>query len=414
MKTAAFIVALLFLVPGALAATTDYSSGQVTTPGASLYVVAANYEPSPLAPGQYADIWLKIENRGERDAENVEVTLPDKFPFKALEGSTKELGTLSAKESAIAYFRVQVDAGAPSGPTRLRVRLETGSRVEEMDILLQLERLDAVLAIDDVKTTPSIVAAGETVKVDVTVRNMADTSLRSVRATLRLLTQVTTTTGLSTVELPFTPIGGGIERTIDILGPGDIETFTFNLVVDPDAESKPYKLPVHIVYYDANGANRTRDEVVGVIVGSEPELTVYMDDNEFTSEENTGRVVVRFVNHGVSDIKFLTARLDQTDEFVIINSPESYVGKIDSDDYETAEWQLALTKKADDVIELPIVMQYRDANNKQYSAGVSVNLVRFTPEQLGMKKSATGAVIAVIVIIAVIGWYAYNKKRKKK
>lgn len=414
MKTAALIVALLFLVPGAFAATTTYGSGGETQPGASLYVVAANYEPSPLVPGQYADIWLKVENRGESDATDVEVTLPDKFPFRALEGSTKNLGTLSAKQAAIAYFRVQVDPGSPSGPTRLRVRLKTGARTEEYDILLQLERIDAVLAIDNVKTDPSIVAAGEMVEVDVTVRNMADTSLRSVRATLRLLTQVTTTSGLSTVELPFTPIGGGIERTIDILGAGETETFTFNLVADPDAESRPYKLPVHIVYYDANGANRTREEVVGVIVGSEPELTVYIDDNELSSKQDTGRVAVRFVNHGVSDIKFLTARLDQTDEFIIINSPESYVGKIDSDDYETAEWQLALTKNADDVVELPIVMQYRDANNKQYSAGVSVDLVRFTPEQLGMKKSATGWIVAIVIILGVVGWYIFKKKRKRK
>jgi len=413
MRTAAILVALLLALPGALGATTTYGSGGETSPGPSFYIVTANYEPSPLAPGQYADLWLKVENRGEREANNVVVRLPERYPFTPVGDSTFSIGTLQAKGSATAYFRVRIDSGAPSGASRLRVIVESTAETETLEILLQVSRIDAVLAIDNVKTTPSTVAAGEVVEVDVTVRNMAGTALRSVRATLRLLTQVTTTSGLSTVELPFTPIGGGIERNIDILNAGQTETFTFKLVADPDAESKPYKLPLHIVYYDPNGENRTRDEVVGVIVGSEPELTVYIDDNELSSELETGNVVIRFVNHGVSDIKFLTARLDETDEYVIVNSPESYVGKIDSDDFETAEWQLALTSKADGVIELPVVMQYRDSNNQKYSKGVSLDLVRFTPEQLGMKKSAAGWIVAILIVVAVGGWYMFKKRKRK-
>ena len=114
-----------------------------------------------------------------------------------------------------------------------------------------------------------------------------------------------------------------------------------------------------------------------------------------------------------SNIKFLTARLQQTDEYVIVNSPESYIGKVDSDDYETAEFQLSLTKKADDTVELPVVMDYRDGNNKAYSKGVSLTLVRHTPAELGTKSGGLGITIVVLLVIGAAGWFAWKRRKKR-
>jgi hypothetical protein len=228
-----------------------------------------------------------------------------------------------------------------------------------------------------------------------------------------LLTQVTTTAGLSTVELPFTPLGGGIEQTIDSLQPGESETITFTMIADPDAENKPYKIPVAVNYYDTNGENRTRNEVVGVIIGSEPELTIYIDETEISSSQSTGSVLVRFVNKGTSDIKFLDARLDQTEEFVVVNSAEQYIGKIDSDDFEIAEFQISLTKNAGSTVELPISTFYRDANNNEYSKGVSLTLVRHTPEQLGQQKNNTALIVLVVILLAAGGWFQEEEEQEK-
>lgn len=401
----------LLLLPGALGQ--DYASGQVGTQTASLYVVAANYDPTPVMPGGYVDVWLRVENRGENDASDVQVSIPDEFPWRVDE-RTISLGRLGPASAAVAQFRLRVDGAAPGGPTPLRVRLQRSptDSPEIAQVSVNVERLDAVLAIQSV--TADSVAPGEPFTVDVTVQNKASSTLRSIRASLRLLTQVTTASGLSTVELPFTPVGGGIERNIDSLAPGESRILQFSLVADPDAESKPYKLPLEIVYFDPNGANRTRQEVVGIIVGAEPELSVALDSTELSSKVDTGNVIVRFVNYGVSGIKFLTTRMQETEEYVIVSSPDVYIGKIDSDDYETAEFRIALTSKADDRIEIPLVMEYRDANNKKHSAGVTLQVVRFTPEQLGARQSNTFAVIATLAVLGVVGWFVYRRFRRKR
>lgn len=412
MKQWLAVLVGLLLIPAALGQ--DYASGQVSTNLASLYVVAVNYDPSPIMPGGYADVWLRVENRGEEDASDVHVTVPDEFPWRVADERTVNLGKLAAGSAGVAHFRLLVDGAAPGGPTPLRVHLQRTEfdTPEIAQISLNVERLDAVLGIQSV--VAETVEPGAPFTVDVTFQNKAGSTLRSIRANLRLLTQVTTTSGLSAIELPFTPVGGGIERTIDALAPGESRTVTFALRADPDAESKPYKLPLEIVYFDPNGANRTRNEVVGVVVGAEPELSVALDSTELSSEVDAGNVVVRFVNYGVSDIKFLTARMQETDEYIIVSSPDVYIGKIDSDDYETAEYRIALTNDADDRIEIPVVMEYRDANNNKYSKGVSLTVVRFTPKQLGTQKSSAFFSVFILIVLGVVGWFVYRRFRRRK
>ncbi len=407
------LLLLLILAPAVYAQ--EYSSSQVSGTNPALYVVEVNSDPSPATPGDYVDLWLRVENRGTSDATNVFVTIPQQDIFSVAE-ATKSLGKLGPSQSAVAYFRVRVASDAPSGPAQLRIELQryAADTPEIAEVTLQVKSIDAVLAIDSVLTVPETVAPGETMRIDVVLRNKADTTLRSIRAQLRLLTQVTTTTGISTLELPFTPLGSGTEKTLDSLAPGASETLSFTLITNPDAENRPYKIPLSILYYDPTGANRTRDEIVGVIVGSDPELSVYVDSTELTSDVSTGEVIIRFVNRGVSDVKFLTARLNPTEEYVIVSAPEAYVGKIDSDDYETAEFKLALTRKADDSIELPLVMEYRDGNNKKYSNGLTLSITRYTPAQLGTSGGSFGILVVVLLVVSVGSWWAYRRFRKKR
>jgi hypothetical protein len=399
-----------------LAYDVTYATGGVSSSAAGLYVVAVNYDPSPVSPGDYVNVWLKIENRGNDNANDVSVTVPDEYPWTVVGERSVSFGTVGAGQAALASFKLRVDGSAPSGATPLRVQLKQAgiASADIAEIQLNVQRLDAVLGIESVTATPETVAPGDKVVIDVAVKNRADTLLRGIRGNLRLLTQVTTASGLSTLELPFTPLDGGVERTLDTLAPGQTGHLVFTLVADPDAKGKPYKIPLSIVYYDPNGANRTREEVVGIVVGAEPELTVYVDSTELASDTKTGSVIVRFVNHGLSDIKFLTARLNPSDEYVIVSSPEAYIGKIDSDDFETAEFKLALTSKAGNEIQLPLVMEYRDANNRKYSNGVSLTVVRYTPEQLGKQKSATATIVVVIIVLGVVGWFVYRRFRRKR
>ncbi|MBI4150664.1 hypothetical protein HY492_00910 [Candidatus Woesearchaeota archaeon] len=415
MKEVLYVLALMLFV--SLASAYDVIPGMdgFSSEDGELYVTAVNFDPSPASPGGYVDVWLKVENRGQQEAASVFVTFPDAFPFTVVDEPTKSLGKLAGGQAGIAYFRLKVDPGAPSGPTPVRVELRRTAldTPEIAEARIQIKSIDAVLSIDAVTTVPDTVAPGSTVRIEVVVKNKADTTLRSIRGQLKLLTQVTTTTGISTLELPFTPIGTGTEKTADVLAPGASETLSFLLVANPDAENRPYKIPLTITYYDPTGANRTRDEIVGVIVGDVPELSVYVDSTELSTDVSTGNVIVRFVNRGVTDIKFLTARLNPTDEYIVVSAPEAYIGKIDSDDYETAEFTLSLTNKADKEIELPLVMEYRDGNNKKYGNGMTLTIPRYTPAQLGQSNGSFGVIFFILVILGVGGWWLYRRRKKR-
>ena len=412
MNKTLLILMMLIALPAVAAYTYLPGMDGFENTNGALYVTAVDVDPSPAVPGDYIDVWVKVENRGSQEVPDAYVSVLDEAPFSAIGEDTQRIGKLGPNQAGVAHFQVKVDAGAPSGSNSLRFGLQryVADTLEVAEVQIQLKRLDAVLAIDAVTTTPEVVAPGDVVRIGVLVTNKADTSVRAIRASLRLLTQATTTAGISTSELPFTPIGGGIERTIDSLAPGMSEEMVFTLIANPDAENKPYKIPITIVYYDPTGSNRTREEIVGVVVGGEPELSVYLDSTEITSDQGTGTVIVRFVNRGVSDVKFLTARLNPTEEYVIVSAPESYIGKIDSDDYETAEFKIALTNKADGTVELPIVMEYRDGNNKKYSAGTSLALVRYTAKELGTSSGGFGVFIFVLLVLGVVGWFAWKKK----
>jgi hypothetical protein len=126
-------------------------------------------------------------------------------------------------------------------------------------------------------------------------------------------------------------------------------------------------------------------------------------------------VIIKFINKGLIDIKFLNAKLLPSDDYEIINSNEVYIGNVDSDDYETAEFRLHVKQATtDSKVALPLVLEYRDANNNMYKKEVSVDLILFSAEKLGVaeKKGTTTIILAVIII--VVGYFVYRKWEKKR
>ena len=99
---------------------------------------------------------------------------------------------------------------------------------------------------------------------------------------------------------------------------------------------------------------------------------------------------------------------------------EVYIGNIDSDDYETADYNLYLTydaklTKEEKTINLPIKVTYSDANNEKYTDEYNLDLILYEPKKLGIGNGHQ-APIFVIIILAVIGFFVYRgfRSRKKK
>ena len=190
---------------------------------------------------------------------------------------------------------------------------------------------------------------------------------------------------------------------------------------NPTADSKPYKIPLTVTYYDSLGRNYTRSVLVGLVVGAVPDVSIVIDESTLLQEKKTGEVSIRFVNKGVTDVKFLTATLLPSDAYTIISSPEIYVGNIDSDDYQTAAFKLYLSREQEKMISskqpsipLPLLVTYVDANNNPYEKRITLPLMLYSEEQLGVEKNETGTTLLVVIVLLVLLYVFYRRWEKKK
>ena len=109
--------------------------------------------------------------------------------------------------------------------------------------------------------------------------------------------------------------------------------------------------------------------------------------------------------------------LKETEEFRIISSGEAYIGNIDSDDYETADFKIALNKVKGDEVDLPLSINYKDANNNDYDKDESVKLKIYSSSEakaLGLKEGNGFTGIFIIIVIVGAGFFFYRRWKKKK
>jgi hypothetical protein len=112
--------------------------------------------------------------------------------------------------------------------------------------------------------------------------------------------------------------------------------------------------------------------------------------------------------------------LEGTDEYKVVSANEEYIGNIDSDDFENAEFAVYLNNNQDDkeahTMKFPLRITYKDANNLDYSEELVLEHTIYTAEEKGQAKSKSAIIIIIAVLIMIVGWITYRKiiKRRKK
>lgn len=388
-------------------------------------VTMINQEPDPVAPGNTVDVQFRIENEGAGAAPDVEVKLVADYPFSfyGQEQQVKSIGTLTGYQTGSVgvktKWKMLVDSGAATGDNTIEFwyRVNSGVWTKVDDFIISVKSREAVLAINQVKTDQATIVPGTQTKVSFVVENLADNTLMDIKLNLEILTVLSSATGVTVRELPFTPIGSGNDKTVKTLSPGQTAEISFDLFTDATAESKVYKVPYTLTYSDSSGTNFTKIGIVGLLVESAPDLTVNIDKTEIYSAGAKGLIEFKLVNKGFSDIKFLDVKLSANKDFEILSNPEVYIGKLDSDDYEIADYTLMVSKDAKDQITLPLHVEYRDANGGLYTKDLNLNLKLFSGAELKQRTNGKGSstiVWIVLIVVIVAGIFIYRKIRKNK
>ncbi|MBW2983585.1 COG1361 S-layer family protein [Candidatus Woesearchaeota archaeon] len=372
-----------------------------------LYISETKYEPYPAEPGGYFDLWLNVQNKG-RDATGLMFKLEPEFPFSLDPGETAErnFGKILSGQSVLVHYRVRVSPNAVEGSNKLKYLFKSKSYEDwnEASISIMIKTHDILLAITEIETNPKKIRPGKTGSIEIGLKNMADSLIKDLKARLIL------------GGVPLAPIGATNEKMVQRVDSNEELTVKFTVMAEPDATADIYKLPLELEYADELGNNYNRNNTISVIIGDVPDLAVNLDSSTIYKAGTVGEIVVKFVNKGLTDVKFLNVKIKPGEGHEVISPEEVYVGNIDSDDYETAEFKLFVSK-ANGEAKIPLTIEYMDANNDEYTKLVELSLPLYgsrEAKQFGFAKGGGFGGILITIIIVAVAVFGYKKWKKRK
>ncbi|MBT5022133.1 hypothetical protein HOK51_06540 [Candidatus Woesearchaeota archaeon] len=394
-----------------------------------LKVSLINQDPDPVEPGSYVEIRWMVENLGSLSAKNVEFEIIPQYPFTLLPGTSalKDIGSLEGAQmgdnKVVLYYKFKVDEDAVEGTSHLKLRykIDDGSWVnlDETDILVST--VDAALMVTSVKTDPKVVAPGEEFEISIKLKNMADSVMEDIDLELDLFySTIDRLAAITTADayyeaLPFAPIQSSSKRHVQSLKPNQETILTYKLMAYPNAESRVYKVPVSLSYYDEEDTAYSKEEIIGVVVGAEPELIIDFDSSTLQQANTAGTISIKFINKGVSNIKFLYVKIPDNAQFDVTSSNSDYIGNIDSDDYESTDFSVFLNSlNENNEVTVPLEISFKDANNKGYELEKEITFKIHPPDKTGEQKSRSAMIITFVIIIIIIVYLIYRSWRKKQ
>jgi len=242
-----------------------------------------------------------------------------------------------------------------------------------------------------------------------TIENLArSSSIRKVDVVLSL----TPIVGTTVIDLPFVTVNSGNEKSIDRIAPGDSATFSFELATYPSAQAMLYKLPVTINYYDDAGTQYTKELLIGLEVNAKSDLLVNLENAELNTAVQSGSVLFNVINRGTSNVKLMTFSLEPSSDYEIMSpSNEVYLGNIDSDDFQTAKFDVKTTKT--DAVTFKVKLTYKDALNNEFVELYDVVYTLREPASTGKSSSFLWIVIVIVVVIVGFVWFKRRKNKNK-
>lgn len=211
-------------------------------------------------------------------------------------------------------------------------------------------------------------------------------------------------------NLPFTPVGSS-EESVDEIEEDDEEDFIFTIKAANDILPGDYQIP-YTFSFKIDNQHQTRQGAIGVTVKADSELTFSLSTEKPVLNQQD-KITLKIVNKGFADAKFLAVKLipDQTG-YTLLSEDEVYIGTVDSDDFETAAFDL-IYKSPKPIFSA--IVEYRDFENNKKIESVNLPITVYTNEQalqLGLiKKNNTPLYIAIVVAIILL-WVLYRNVRK--
>jgi len=282
-------------------------------------------------------------------------------------------------------------------------------------IIISTFNLAAALTITDVSTSPGQVQPGQTISLRFDVENNAGDEINDVSVSLLLNGFTQTIAGTSFQQVyagvPFSPYQSSNVQTFDKINEDKSESLDFDLIVNADADSGTYKIPVQMDYYVGDSTQKTTDVgVVSLIVNAKPKLSVSSDSTGIVKGQSND-ITIKIVNSGLGDAKFLSVKAGGINGGSIVGASSFYIGDINKDDFDTIKLSFSANQNSPGTISIPLEITYKDSTTKEYTENAEITIKAYTQQEAisaGLIQKSYTSLIIILVILVIVIYIVYR------
>jgi hypothetical protein len=257
-----------------------------------------------------------------------------------------------------------------------------------------------VLMIESIQTQPSELIPGQPAKLIIKLTNTGNYNLLDLRTRITLPSE-------------FSFIDDVSQRMIAILEAQTSNELTYEIIALPGTVEGVYNANITNDYLNHIGDEREDSDTFGIVIQAKPRLYSVIESTELTTKNNLGKVSIQFVNNEIADIKFFTVQLKESPDYTIISSDKAYIGKLDSDDFQSADFRIKLNTQQK-TVKIPLIITYKDKLNKDYNEEAELNLVLKDPKDLGINTNGSSIYWVLLIIVLAGGYYVYRRRNRNK
>ena len=371
-----------------------------------LKIQELKYKPYPAEAGKYMDLWIKIENIGTDEAENVTCVLLPEYPFflDPNENATRNIGRLPGAEEVILQYKLRVDSNAVEGWNEMKIKCKKGSAnvwvTHKFEIYVESKIPE--FAIGSVTSEPSkLFPDSEENKLSVEIQNIGTGKAELVTAKLLLPQGITPSESYSNIA------------NLGTIEEGESKIAEFYIDVDKNVAPGNYKAKLIVKYKDSNNNREEyKNQSLSIDINIKP-LPLFEIENVTTipkkiSQGDKVTLKLRIKNVGFKEAKSVSAKIyKQSEQPFDFDEKYDYIGNLKPNQSGEAVFKFEVDE---------------NANLKTYLLKVEIRYliddeVRVVEKQIpimveGEKKDSKLFFLgSLIVVLAVAFGIYYGRKR---
>ncbi|MCZ7399793.1 MAG: hypothetical protein O8C62_09000 [Candidatus Methanoperedens sp.] len=340
--------------------------------GASAAITYLVTDHEPVYPGDTVFVWVPIKNTGYGTwlSDTVVKLVPaNNATAKAVHvlDDAAVIGNIEDwNEMRTAKFKVHIDKNAVEGEYDFHVHIiskgKSDSSGSSPTTTMQDDRILVVSGTPVITLSNSSigsVAPGSSNEIVLKFRNEGTGTARNL--------YVDIDTAMEHLTNVFSIIGSGTRFSIGSLSPGDEAEIRFMLLIDAQAQTGVYNIPLRI-----SGMNYSASDSMGVGVAG-------ITDFELSYQESGSSFLLSVSNVGVNPAKAVSVEVPPQNSFSVSGSSTQVIGNLNSGDYTSANFQVSQIGRSD----MAIKILYTDA------AGVRRSIEKKLPVKLSSSMAGT-------------------------